>query len=53
MRIAVALSLSLAACALLAPACASLGMFRRYAERRQVFKGEVMRLMEGDTPRER
>jgi UDP-N-acetylmuramoylalanine--D-glutamate ligase len=34
---------------LLAPACASFDMFRDYAERGQVFKKEVMRLMEADT----
>jgi UDP-N-acetylmuramoylalanine--D-glutamate ligase len=38
---------------LLAPACASFDMFRDYAERGQVFKKEVMRLMEEETSRER
>ena len=34
---------------LLAPACASFDMFRDYAERGQVFKKEVMRLVEAET----
>jgi UDP-N-acetylmuramoylalanine--D-glutamate ligase len=34
---------------LLAPACASFDMFRDYAERGQVFKNEVMRLVEEET----
>ena len=34
---------------LLAPACASFDMFRDYAERGQVFKKEVMRLVEEET----
>jgi UDP-N-acetylmuramoylalanine--D-glutamate ligase len=38
---------------LLAPACASFDMFRDYAERGQVFKKEVMRLVEEETSRER
>jgi UDP-N-acetylmuramoylalanine--D-glutamate ligase len=38
---------------LLAPACASFDMFRDYAERGQVFKKEVMKLVEEETSRER
>jgi UDP-N-acetylmuramoylalanine--D-glutamate ligase len=38
---------------LLAPACASFDMFRDYAERGQVFKKEVLRLMEENSSRER
>ena len=37
----------------LAPACASFDMFRDYAERGQVFKGEVLKLMEESATRER
>jgi len=38
---------------LLAPACASFDMFRDYAERGQVFKKEVLRLVEESNLRER
>jgi UDP-N-acetylmuramoylalanine--D-glutamate ligase len=38
---------------LLAPACASFDMFRDYAERGQVFKKEVLKLVDENTPRER
>ena len=38
---------------LLAPACASFDMFRDYAERGQVFKKEVMKLVEENDARER
>ena len=38
---------------LLAPACASFDMFRDYAERGQMFKGEVMKLAEEHSSRER
>ena len=38
---------------LLAPACASFDMFRDYAERGQVFKKEVWRLVEQKSVRER
>ena len=38
---------------LLAPACASFDMFRDYAERGQVFKKEVLRLVEEKSVRER
>jgi UDP-N-acetylmuramoylalanine--D-glutamate ligase len=38
---------------LLAPACASFDMFRDYAERGEVFKKEVMKLVEVETSRER
>jgi UDP-N-acetylmuramoylalanine--D-glutamate ligase len=37
----------------LAPACASFDMFRDYAERGQMFKREVMRLVEENATRER
>jgi UDP-N-acetylmuramoylalanine--D-glutamate ligase len=38
---------------LLAPACASFDMFRDYAERGQMFKKEVLRLVEENNSRER
>ena len=38
---------------LLAPACASFDMFRDYAERGQVFKTEVLRIVEENNARER
>ena len=38
---------------LLAPACASFDMFRDYAERGQVFKKEVLKLVEEHNLRER
>ncbi len=38
---------------LLAPACASFDMFRDYAERGQVFKQEVLKLVEEENSRER
>jgi UDP-N-acetylmuramoylalanine--D-glutamate ligase len=37
----------------LAPACASFDMFRDYAERGRVFKGEVSKLIEENATRER